>query len=70
MLVKSCPILKTQSSLVFISKNLNKMKDFLLVFRMDYSTMPKGSPEEMQARTKRYMETLCICEQTACSCIK
>lgn len=32
------------------------MKDFLFVFRMDYNTMPKASPEEMQARTKRYMD--------------
>jgi hypothetical protein len=32
------------------------MKDFLFVFRTDYSTMPKGSPEEMQATTKRWMD--------------
>jgi len=32
------------------------MKDFLLVFRNDYSTMPKASPEEMQASTKRWMD--------------
>jgi hypothetical protein len=32
------------------------MKDFLFVFRADYNAMPKGSPEEMQARTKRYMD--------------
>ncbi len=32
------------------------MKDFLLVFRADYSTMPKLSPEEMQALTKRWMD--------------
>lgn len=33
------------------------MKDFLLVFRADYNTMPKGaSPEEMQAVTKRWMD--------------
>lgn len=32
------------------------MKDFLLVFRTDYSTMPKLSPEEMQASTKRWMD--------------
>ena len=32
------------------------MKDFLLVFRMDYSQMPKRSPEEMQAMTKRWMD--------------
>lgn len=32
------------------------MKDFLLVFRADYNTMPKGSPEEMQATTKSWMD--------------
>lgn len=32
------------------------MKDFLFVYRTDYNTMPKGSPEEMQARTKRWMD--------------
>lgn len=32
------------------------MKDFLLVYRTDYSTMPKASPEEMQASTKRWMD--------------
>jgi hypothetical protein len=32
------------------------MKDFLLLFRTDYNTMPKGSPEEMQASTKRWMD--------------
>ena len=32
------------------------MKDFLFVFRTDYSTMPKGSPEEMQALAKRWMD--------------
>ncbi|SHH90954.1 YCII-related domain-containing protein [Chryseolinea serpens] len=32
------------------------MKDFLLVFRTDYNTMPKASPEEMQASTKRWMD--------------
>ena len=32
------------------------MKAFLLVFRADYSTMPKASPEQMQATTKRYMD--------------
>jgi hypothetical protein len=32
------------------------MKDFLLVFRTDYSKMPKASPEEMQASTKRWMD--------------
>ena len=32
------------------------MKDFLFVFRMDQSQMPKMSPEEMQANTKRWMD--------------
>src|SRR5258708_27839371 len=32
------------------------MKDFLLVFRTDYNTMPKGSPEEMQASKNRWMD--------------
>ena len=32
------------------------MKDFLLVYRADYNTMPKRSPEEMQAMTKRWMD--------------
>lgn len=32
------------------------MKDFLFVFRTDASRMPKGSPEEMQALTKRWMD--------------
>jgi hypothetical protein len=32
------------------------MKDFLLVFRTDYNTMPKRSPEEMQASTRRWMD--------------
>jgi hypothetical protein len=32
------------------------MKDFLLVFRADYKLMPKGSPEEMQALMKRWMD--------------
>jgi hypothetical protein len=32
------------------------MKDFLLVYRSDYSKMPKASPEEMQATTKRWMD--------------
>jgi hypothetical protein len=32
------------------------MKEFLLVFRADFSTMPKASPEQMQATTKRYMD--------------
>jgi hypothetical protein len=31
------------------------MKEFLLVFRTDYKTMPKASPEEMQATTQRWM---------------
>jgi hypothetical protein len=32
------------------------MKDFLLVFRNDYSTQPKASPEEMQAEMKKWMD--------------
>lgn len=32
------------------------MKDFLFVFRADYNTMPKSSPEEMQAMTKCWMD--------------
>jgi hypothetical protein len=32
------------------------MKDFLLVYRTDYNKMPKASPEEMQASTKRWMD--------------
>jgi hypothetical protein len=32
------------------------MKDFLLVFRSDYSKMPKPSPEEMQALAKKWMD--------------
>jgi hypothetical protein len=32
------------------------MKDFLFVFRNDYPSLPKGSPEEMQAMTKKWMD--------------
>jgi hypothetical protein len=32
------------------------MKDFLFVFRNDFNAMPKPSPEEMQALTKRWMD--------------
>lgn len=32
------------------------MKDFLFVFRMDPSKIPAGTPEEMQAQTKRWMD--------------
>jgi hypothetical protein len=31
------------------------MKDFLLIYRTDYSTYPKGSPEEMQAIVQKWM---------------
>jgi hypothetical protein len=31
------------------------MKEFLFVFRNDYNSAPQGSPEEMQAITKRWM---------------
>jgi hypothetical protein len=32
------------------------MKEFLLLFRTDFSAMPKASPEEMQANTQRWMD--------------
>ncbi|HTJ49626.1 MAG TPA: YciI family protein [Cyclobacteriaceae bacterium] len=32
------------------------MKDFLFVFRNDSLSQPKGSPEEMQAMTKKWMD--------------
>ena len=32
------------------------MKDYLLVFRTDFSKMPKASPEEMQALAKKWMD--------------
>src|SRR5687768_4479540 len=32
------------------------MKDFLLVFRNDYKSMPASSPEEMQAIMKQWMD--------------
>lgn len=32
------------------------MKDFLFVFRNDYKAMPQGSPEEMQAMMKKWMD--------------
>jgi hypothetical protein len=32
------------------------MKDYLLVYRTDLNTMPKSSPEELQATTKRWMD--------------
>ena len=32
------------------------MKDFLLVFRADYQAAPTGSPEEMQAMMKKWMD--------------
>ncbi|NIF06121.1 transcription initiation protein [Chryseobacterium sp. Tr-659] len=31
------------------------MKEFLLVFRADYQSMPKTSPEQMQANTQKWM---------------
>jgi len=31
------------------------MKEFLLIYRADYKTYPKGSPEEMQALTQKWM---------------
>jgi len=32
------------------------MKDFLFVYRNDYKNQPTGSPEEMQAVTKKWMD--------------
>jgi hypothetical protein len=32
------------------------MKDYLLVYRADYSFMPNRTPEEMAAMTKRWMD--------------
>ena len=32
------------------------MKEFLLVFRADYKAIPKDSPEEMQAMTKKWQD--------------
>ena len=32
------------------------MKDFLFVYRNDYANQPVGSPEEMQAVTKKWMD--------------
>ena len=32
------------------------MKDFLFVYRADYNAMPAGTPEQMQAMTKRWMD--------------
>ena len=32
------------------------MKDYLLVYRADYSFMPERSPEEMAAMSKRWMD--------------
>ena len=32
------------------------MKEFLLIFRNDFKTAPAGSPEEMQALTKKWMD--------------
>ncbi len=32
------------------------MKDFLFAYRMNAGAMPKSSPEEMQALTKRWMD--------------
>jgi len=48
------PVLHAQSSLRCNHK-IKKMKEFLLVFRADYKTMPNASPEEMQATTQRWM---------------
>src|SRR3954470_1349909 len=32
------------------------MKDFLFVYRNDFKNQPTGSPEELQAITKRWMD--------------
>src|SRR3954466_87944 len=32
------------------------MKEFLFVFRNDYKSVPTGSPEEMQAMLKKWMD--------------
>lgn len=32
------------------------MKEYLLIFRNDFISLPKGSPEEMQAMTKKWMD--------------
>ena len=32
------------------------MKVYLLIFRSDFNSIPKGSPEEMQAITKKWMD--------------
>lgn len=32
------------------------MKEYLLIFRNDFNSLPKGSPEEMQAMTKKWMD--------------
>jgi hypothetical protein len=32
------------------------MNDFLLIFRADYKTMPKASPEELQALTQTWID--------------
>jgi hypothetical protein len=31
------------------------MKEFLFVFRADYQSLPKASPEQMQANTQKWM---------------
>ena len=32
------------------------MKEFLFIYRRDVNNIPKGSPEEMQKETKRWMD--------------
>ena len=32
------------------------MTDFLFIYRMDYNAMPQGTPEQMEAMTKRWMD--------------
>jgi len=32
------------------------MKDFLFIYRMDYNVAPTGTPEQMEAMTKRWID--------------
>lgn len=43
------------SVVIKVNQKIKKMKEFLLVFRADYKSMPKASPEEMQANTQKWM---------------
>lgn len=35
---------------------MKTMKEFLFIYRRDANNIPKGSPEEMQAETKRWID--------------